>query len=398
DVHKKHVTVAIRIAQGRKIRRELREYGTATTELLKAADWLQGEKITHVVMESTGPYWRPVWHVLEGMFELTLANARTVKNIPGRKSDMKDAEWLADLFAHGLVRPSLVPEEPIQELRDLTRTRKQLQRERVRHVQRIHKILEYANIKLASVVSDVLGLSGRRMLVAIVNGESDPERLATLGHFRLRASKEELREALTGYVTEHHRFMLKLHLDHIDATDRAIQVVEARTEKCLEPFRGIIKRLDTIPGIDETAAAAVVAEIGTDMSRFPTDGHLRSWAGLCPRLDESAGKTRSRRIRQGDRWLKAILVQAAWGAVRKKDGHFFAKFVRVRRRRGEKKALIAIAASMLTAAYHMIQNEHDFHELGADYLQRLDRDKAAQRLIRRLSDLGIDVEIKDRAA
>jgi transposase len=398
DVHKKHVTVAIRIAQGRKIRRELREYGTTTTELLRAADWLLEEKVTHVVMESTGPYWRPVWHVLEGMFELTLANARDVKNVPGRKSDMKDPEWLADLFAHGLVRASFVPEEPIQEIRDLTRTRKQLQRERVRHVQRIHKILEYANIKLASVISDVLGWSGRQMLVAIIEGERDPEHLAALGHSRLRASKEELREALTGYVTEHHRFMLKLHLDHIDATDRAIQVVEARTEKCLEPFRAIIQRLDTIPGIDETAAAVIIAEIGTDMSRFPTDGHLLSWAGLCPRLDESAGKIRSRRIRHGDRWLKTTLVQAAWSVVHKRDTHLYAKFIRIRRRRGENKALIAVAASMLTAAYHMIKNEQDFHEQGPDYLRRLDREKAAQRLIRRLAELGLEVDVKERVA
>jgi transposase len=365
---------------------------------MQLADWLHGAKITHVVMESTGPYWRPVWHVLEGMFELTLANARDVKNVPGRKSDVKDPEWLSDLFAHGLVRSSFVPDEPIQELRDLTRTRKQIQRERVRQVQRIQKILEYANVKLASVISDILGVSGRRILVAIIGGEKDPERLAELGGSRLRASKEELREALRGYVTEHHRFMLKLHLDHIGAIDHTIQEIETRMEKCLEPFRSEVERLDTIPGIERNGAAAIIAEIGVDMSRFPTDGHLLSWAGLCPRLDESGGRTRSRRIRQGDRWLKTMLVQAAWGAVKSKDSYFHAKFIRIRRRRGDKKAIIAVAASILTAAYHMIKNQKDFLDLGADYLRGIDREKMAKRLMHRLAELGLQVEVRNIAA
>jgi len=398
DVHKKHVTVWTRIARGSKVEREFRTYGTHTGQLMQLADWLHGAKITHVVMESTGPYWRPVWHVLEGMFELTLANARDVKNVPGRKSDVKDPEWLSDLFAHGLVRSSFVPDEPIQELRDLTRTRKQIQRERVRQVQRIQKILEYANVKLASVISDILGVSGRRILVAIIGGEKDPERLAELGGSRLRASKEELREALRGYVTEHHRFMLKLHLDHIGAIDHTIQEIETRMEKCLEPFRSEVERLDTIPGIERNGAAAIIAEIGVDMSRFPTDGHLLSWAGLCPRLDESGGRTRSRRIRQGDRWLKTMLVQAAWGAVKSKDSYFHAKFIRIRRRRGDKKAIIAVAASILTAAYHMIKNQKDFLDLGADYLRGIDREKMAKRLMHRLAELGLQVEVRNIAA
>lgn len=398
DVHKKHVTVWTRIARGSKVEREFRTYGTHTGQLMQLADWLHGAKITHVVMESTGPYWRPVWHVLEGMFELTLANARDVKNVPGRKSDVKDPEWLSDLFAHGLVRSSFVPDEPIQELRDLTRTRKQIQRERVRQVQRIQKILEYANVKLASVISDILGVSGRRILVAIIGGEKDPERLAELGGSRLRASKEELREALRGYVTEHHRFMLKLHLDHIGAIDHTIQEIETRMDKCLEPFRSEVERLDTIPGIERNGAAAIIAEIGVDMSRFPTDGHLLSWAGLCPRLDESGGRTRSRRIRQGDRWLKTMLVQAAWGAVKSKDSYFHAKFIRIRRRRGDKKAIIAVAASILTAAYHMIKNQKDFLDLGADYLRGIDREKMAKRLMHRLAELGLQVEVRNIAA
>jgi transposase len=398
DVHKKQVTVSLRVAEGRKVRKELREYGTDTAALLELRDWLEAENVTHVAMEATGTYWKPVWHVLEGSFELVLANARDVKNVPGRKSDVKDADWVGDLLAHGLIRSSFVPPQPIMELRDLTRTRKQLIRERGRHVQRIQKVLEDANIKLSSVVTDVTGLSGRKILVALIEGERDPSRLAELGSPWLKASRDELRAALHGFVREHHRFMLRLHLDQVDALDGAIQDVEARTEKCLDPFRGVVERLDTIPGVSAVTAAVIVAEIGVDMSRFPTPNDLVSWAGLCPGENQSAGKHRSRKLKKGAQWLKTTLVQAAWAAVKKKDSYFYAKFLRIKRRQGSKRAIVAVAASMLTAAYYMIQRDEDFHDLGAGYFDQFDRQKLARRLVRRLQELGLEVDVSSQAA
>jgi transposase len=264
-------------------------------------------------------------------------------------------------------------------------------RERSRHVQRIQKVLEDANVKLSSVVTDVTGLSGRKILVALIDGVTDPDQLASLGSAWLKASKEDLRAALHGYVREHHRFMLRLHLDQINALDSAIQDVEARTERSLDPFRRVVEHLDTIPGVSATTAAVIVAEIGVDMSRFPTEADLVSWAGLCPGENESAGKHRSRKLKKGAQWLKVTLVQAAWAAVKKKDTYYHAKFLRIKRRRGSKKAAVAIAAAMLTAAYHMIKRGEDFHDLGGDYFDRFDREKLAHRLIHRLHELGFDV-------
>lgn len=398
DVHKKQVTANLRVAEGRKVRKELREYGTDTASLLRLRDWLESEGVTHVAMEATGAYWKPLWHVLEGAFELLLANARDVKNVPGRKSDVRDADWISDLLAHGLIRNSFVPPQPIMELRDLTRTRKQLVRERGRHVQRIQKVLEDANIKLSSVVTDVTGISGRKILVALIEGESNPDRLAELGNAWLKASKDELRAALHGFVREHHRFMLRLHLDQVNALDGAIQDVEVRMEKSLDPFRRVVEHLDTIPGVSEVTAAVIVAEIGVDMSRFPTVDDLVSWAGLCSGENKSAGKHRSRKLKKGGQWLKATLVQAAWAAVKKKDSYFHAKFVRIKRRQGSKRAIVAVAASMLTAAYYMIQRHEDFHDLGAGYFDQFDRQKLARRLIRRLHELGIEVALQPSPA
>jgi transposase len=398
DVHKKQVTANLRMAEGRKVRKELREYGTDTASLLQLRDWLELEGVTHVAMEATGTYWKPVWHVLEGSFELVLANARDVKNVPGRKSDVKDADWISDLLAHGLIRSSFVPPQPIMELRDLTRTRKQLVRERSRHVQRIQKVLEDANIKLSSVVSDVVGLSGRKILLALIEGESDPDRLAEFGSVWLKASKDELRAALHGFVREHHRFMLRLHLDQVNALDGAIQDVEARTETCLEPFRNVIEHLDTIPGVSEVTAAVIVAEIGVDMSRFPTAEQLVSWAGLCPGENQSAGKHRSRKLKKGAQWLKTTLVQAATAAAKKKDSYFHAKFLRIKRRQGSKRAFVAVAASILTAAYYMIQRDQAFIDLGEGHFDQFDRQKLTRHLVRRLHELGLDVQVHPRAA
>jgi transposase len=396
DVHKETVVASVRIASGSKVKRETRTFGTTTGALLALLDWLVGHEVTHVGMEATGVYWKPVWHVLGGHFEMVLANAAHVKNVPGRKTDVNDAEWIADLLAHGLIRGSFVPSEEIGELRDLTRTRKQLVRERARHVQRIQKVLEDANVKLASVVSDVVGMSGRAVLEALIRGESDPHELVQLTSQRLKASKDQLVEALRGRVTAHHRFMLQVHLRQIDSLDRTIGMLEARTTEVLEPFRVVVERLETIPGVSELTAQTILAEIGMEMERFPTAEHLVSWAGLSPRQDESAGKRRSNRTRKGG-WLKTALVQSAWTVVRTREGHLYGKFLRIKARRGGKKAVVAVAASILTAVYHMIQRETEFQDLGTDYYARRSRSERAHHLVRRLQGLGYDVQLRTAA-
>ena len=312
------------------------------------SDWLAGEGCTHLAMEATGVYWKPVWHVLsDGDFTLVLANAAHVKNVPGRKTDVNDATWLADLLAHGLIRGSFVPDEQTQEMRTLLRTRKQLVRERSSHVQRLQKTLEDANIKLDSVISDILGLSGRRMIEALIAGETDPEVLAALAHRRIKATPDELEAALRGRVTRRHRFLLRLHLQQMDAIDVAIDQIDQEVDVDVEPFRAAIALLTSIPGVSVLSAEIILAEIGRDMSRFPTAGHLISWAGLCPKNDESAGKRRSTRMRKGAPWLKTTLVQCAWAASRKKASYLQAQFHRLRARRGAKKAIGALAASIL---------------------------------------------------
>jgi transposase len=397
DVHKDSVVACVRIAVGRKVERELQEFGTTTTELLRLSEWLHSHGVTDVALEATGVYWKPVWHVLEGQFKLILGNAKEIKNVPGRKSDVKDATWIADLLAHGLIRGSFVPPEPIQELRDLTRTRKQLVKERSQHVQRIQKVLEDANVKLASVASDILGVSGRAILHAIIEGESDPRKLARLADGRLQATRRELEEALLGTIRDHHRFLLRLHLRQILELDVSIDQVERRLEEVLVPFEEVVKRLKTIPGVKGTTAAVLLAEIGNDMSQFPSAGHLVSWAGLSPGQNESAGKRRSTRTRK-THWLKATLVQAAWSAAREKETYLNAQFHRIRARRGSKKAVLAVGASMLTAAYYMIKDGTEYQDLGAEYFQRRDRRKAANRLVSRLQKMGYVVQLQPVAA
>lgn len=396
DVHKETVVACVRLAQEANVNREVQTFGTTTSELMRLLEWLRRERITHVAMEATGVYWKPVWHILEGSFTLVLANAREIKHVPGRKSDVSDAQWIADLLTHGLIKSSFVPPEPVQELRDLTRTRKQLVRERTQHTQRLQKVLEDANIKLDNVITDLLGLSGRAMLEALSRGESDPERLADLAHPRLRASRGELIEALRGRVTEHHRFLLRLHLAQVDAVNAAIAALEQRLEEKMEPFRGAYEHLQTIPGVSETVAAALIAETGAEMSAFPSAAHLVSWAGLCPRNDESAGKRKNTRTRRQN-WLKTALVQAAWAAVKKKDSYLRAQFLRLKARRGAKKAIVAVAASMLTAVYHMLKNDVEYHDLGAEYFQSRNREKMTFQLVRRLQSLGYNVQLRTAA-
>jgi len=397
DVHLREVVACLRLMGRGKAKYEVRRFPTTTAGLLALADWLEEAGCTHVAMEATGAYWKPVWHILEGRFELVLANAAHIRAVPGRKSDVNDATWIADLLAYGLIRSSLVPPEPIAQLRDLTRTRKQLGREIVQHTQRIQKVLEDANVKLSSLISDVLGTSGRRILRALIDGESDPRRLAALGSERLKCSREELVEALRGRVTAHHRFLLAQHLRMVEDLERAVADFDARIEEHTAPFRAQLERLSGMPGISRTSAQVLLAEIGADMSRFPSAGHLLSWAGLCRRLDESAGKHRSTRLRKGAPWLKPVLVQCAWAAARKKNSYLQAQFLRLKSRRGPKKAAIAVAASMLTAAYYILRDEVDYRDLGADYFTRRDKARVAHRLAARIRDLGYEVELREAA-
>jgi transposase len=397
DVHKKEVVACLRLVARGKVNYDVRRFPTTTRGLLELADWLEQAGCTHVAMEATGVYWKPVWHMLEGRFQQILANAAHIKGVPGRKSDMNDATWIADLLAHGLIRASFVPPQPIQELRDLTRTRKQLTREIVQHTQRIQAVLEEANIKLSSVITDILGSSGRRILKALAAGETDPVKLAQLGGGRLSATRAELADALLGRVRAHHRFLISQHLKTIEQLEETITAFDARIEAALEPFRDLVKRLKEVPGLSETSAQILLAEIGTDMKQFPTAGHLLSWAGLVPRLDESAGKRRSTRVRKGAPWLKPVLVQCAWAASRKKKSYFEAQFLRLRARCGPKKAVVAVAASILTTAYHMMADGTCYQDLGGGYFARRNPASTVAKLANRIRNLGFHVEIRAAA-
>jgi transposase len=399
DIHKESVVACVRHMADSKVRTAIRTFQTTTQELMALSDWLATEGITHIAMEATGVYWKPVWHILgDGEFQLVLANAAHVKNVPGRKTDANDAAWLADLMAHGLIRASFVPDEPTQQMRDLLRTRKQLVRERSSHIQRIQKTLEDANIKLDCVVTDILGLSGRRILEALVKGETVPQALATLAHRRIHASADELEAALRGRVTTHHRFLLKLHLDQIDALAKAIARIDEEVSANEAPFRVAIELLSDIPGFSPLAAQVLVSEVGIDMNRFATAAHLISWAGLCPRNDESAGKRRSTRMKKGAPWLKTLLVQCAWAASRTKGSYFQAQYHQIRTRRGSKKAICAVAASLLTTAYHMLKNGTCYQDRGANHFHQKDSAKQVRRLIHRLENLGFNVQILPKAA
>ena len=397
DVHKDSVVARIRCVS-EPPHDEVRCFATTTPALLELNEWLSAHQVTHVAMEATGVYWKPVWHLLEGDFELVLANAQHIRNVPGRKTDVNDATWIADLLAHGLIRSSFVPPAPIQELRDLTRTRKQLVREISQHSSRIQKILEDANLKLGSVLSDVLGKSGRAILRALIGGESNPEKLADLAQGAARKKRAALVEALHGRVRDHHRGLLQVHLELVTALEQALANIDVTVGKTLAPIHQSARLLTTLPGVSDLTAQVMVAEIGVDMSRFPTAAHLISWTGLCPRSDESAGKRRSTRVRKGAPWLKVALVTAAWAAVRVKDSYLQAQFYRLRSRRGAKKAILAVAASMLTAAYHMLKNGVEYKDLGADHFTRRDRSKMIQRLVRRINDLGCEVQLVPQAA
>jgi transposase len=398
DVHKRTVVACVRVADGETVRHEVRTFGTTAAELEGLAGWLRAEGCTHAVLESTGVYWRPVWAVLSEGVTLVLAHAAAVRNIPGRKSDVKDARWLADLLAHGLVRPSFVPPAAQQALRELTRTRRQLVREITAHTQRIHAVLESANVKLAAVMSDVVGVSGRAIVAGLAAGETDPERLADRLHVRAQGKRAAVVAALRGSrLQPHQRVLLHQHVALIESVEASVAAIETAIAAALAPFRGAVARLVTIPGIQATTAAIVVAEIGSTMAPFPTAGHLRSWAGLCPRLDESAGKHGVRRIRPGNPWLKPTLIQAAWAAVRVPDSYSRALYTRLCRRSGKKQAIVAVAAALLTAIYHMLKTDQPYQDRGAQHLTDTDRQRMAHRLTKRLQHLGYEVSLHTAA-
>jgi transposase len=399
DVHKDSVVACVRHVREGKVTTVVKTFKTTTRELMALSDWLTTEAVTHIAMEATGVYWKPIWHILaDGEFALVLANAAHVKNLPGRKTDVNDATWLADLMAHGLIRASFVPDQPTQQMRDLLRTRKQFVREASSHIQRIQKTLEDANIKLDSVISDILGFSGRRMIEGLIAGQSDPAALAKLAHHHIRATPAELEAALHGRVTGHHRFLLRLHLDHLDALETAIASIDKEVEGNFDCFRTAVEMLSTIPGVSQLSAQMIVSEIGIDMSRFLNQANLISWAGLCPKNDESAGKRRSTRMRKGAPWLKTILIQCACSASRKKQSYLQAQYFRLRSRRGPKKAIAAVAASILTAAYHMLTNGTLYQDLGPDHFDKRAKGKQIMRLVNRLQTLGFAVQITPLAA
>jgi transposase len=398
DLGKDVLVAAVRVQDGASVERACRTYGTTSRQLLELSSWLSSHRVTHVVMEATGSYWKSVWHVLEGQFELILAHPASIRNLPGRKSDVNDATWMADLLAHGLIRGSFVPPAEISALRELTRTRKQFVREVARHTQRIQKILDVGNLKITGLITDVLGASGRAIVKALIAGEADPERLADLAHPRLRVKRERLVEALHGRLTVQQRRLLTMHLNLIETIEASIAQLDEEIERAVTPFRGIIERLKAVPGLSKVSASAILGEIGVDMSRFKTHRHLVSWARLCPRLDESAGKVHSTRTLKGAAWTKTLLTQAAWAAAKTKDSYLHAQFLRLRARRGAKKAIVAVAASILTAVYYVIRDGTAYRDLGAQYFQQRDRSKVARRFVTRLQQLGYNVQISEAVA
>jgi transposase len=400
DVHKKSVVACVRRTDdGGKTRSQTRTFGTTTAALLELGDWLARAGVTHVAMESTGVYWKPIWNPLEGQFQILLVNAQHVKQVPGRKTDVKDAEWIAQLLQHGLLRGSFVPPTAQRELRELTRQRRKLIQANAAVANRIQKVLEDTNIKLGSVATDVLGVSGRAMLEGLIAGEPDPAALAERARGRLRRKLPELEQALRGRVTDHHRFLLRLLLDDLTAREGLVARLTERIRAVMpEPMREAVGPLVTIPGVEQRAAEAIVAEVGPDLAPFASAAQLASWAGMCPGNDESAGKRKSGKTTKGDRWLREVLVQSAWPASRAKGTYLSAQFRRLSGRRGKKRAAVAVGHTLLVVVFHLLKGRTTYQELGADYFDRLDQDRVTRGLVRRLEGLGLKVTLKPAAA
>ena len=399
DVHKETVAAcAIWVDSAGALKKEIRTFGTMTPDLLALSDWLGGLGVTHVAMESTGVFWKPIFNILEARFEILLVNARHIKQVPGRKTDVKDCEWIGDLLRHGLLKASFIPGRPQRELRDLTRHRAQLTGEHTRVANRIQKILEDANIKLGSVATDVLGVSGRQIIQALLADQQSPQQMAELALGRLRKKKDALTAALQGNVTEHHQFMLRTLWDHLVYLETVIAAMTTRIEQQMRPFVEELELLDTIPGVDLIVAQDLIAEIGTDMNRFPSADHLASWGGLCPGNHESAGKRKSGRTPKANRWLKRSLSQASWAASHTKKTYLGAQFKQVAKRRGRKRAIIAVAHSILTISYYLLARHTAYLELGVDYFDRLHPQRLRDYYVRRLQKLGYAVQLAESQA
>ena len=398
DVHKKTVTAClITSIEGLEPVKEIRTFRTMTADLLALADWLQEAGCTHVAMESTGVYWRPVYNLLEGQCELLVVNAQHIKAVPGRKTDVKDAAWIAELLRHGLLRGSFIPSKPQRQLRELTRYRSTLVQDRARTLNRWQAVLEDANRKLASVVTDIYGVSARAMLEAILAGERDGEALADLARGRLRAKRDQLKEALEGRVTAHQSFLLTEHLSTLEYLDEAIARVSGEIDQRLIADQEAIALLDTIPGVGQRAAEIRIAEIGTDMSRFPSAKHLASWAGMCPGNYASGGKRRSGKTRKGSRWLRQVLVAIAPVAAKTKNTYLAAPYKRIAARRGKKRALIAVGHPILTIVYMMLTRKQPYQDLGAAYFDQREQQRVERRLVQRVERLGYEVSLQPRA-
>jgi transposase len=444
DVHKKLIVACLisMNADGER-QKEIRSFTTMTKDILALAAWLTSAGCSHVALESTGVYWKPIWNLLEGQFEVLLVNAQHIKAVPGRKTDIKDAEWIADLLQHGLLRPSFIPPAPQRHLRELTRYRSTLLAERARLVNRLHKVLEDTNLKLTAVATNVLGVSARAMLTALLAGETDPVALAGLARGKLRKKLEQLEQALEGHVQDHHRFLLTSQLTHIDFLDEQVADCDAKIEQCIhqtsqqlgtpessngndqmlhssvspsvqsvpeplpaqdheqekscqEPlsYQQAVALLDTIPGINQRIAEILIAEIGVDMRRFPSAGHLASWVGICPGNHQSAGKQLSGKTRKGDRWLRQALIEAAHGAMRTKDTYLSAQGRRLTQRRGKKRAVVAVAHTILIIAYHILQRQQPYQDLGSNYFDERERSAIARQSVHRLEQLGFKVTLE----
>jgi transposase len=399
DVHKRTVvaTLLVTDASGRLTKRT-RTFSTMTTDLLALEAWLAEERVEQVAMESTGVYWYPLYNLLEEGRAIVLVNPRHIKAVPGRKTDVKDSEWLADLLRHGLLRASFIPPQPIRELRELTRYRKTLVQARAQEANRLQKVLESANIKLAAVAADVLGASARAMLEALIAGQEDTAAMANLARARLRRRLPELRDALSGRVRPHHRFLLRAILDHIDVLSHTIARVEGEITQRLHPYADAMRLLQTIPGINKTVAAAIIAEIGVDMSRFPSAKHLASWAGLCPGNKQSGGKRLQAPANEGNRWLRGMLGEVVWTITHTKDNYLVAQYQRLVRRRGKYKAIVAVAHTVLVIIYHLLRDQQPYTDLGADYFDRLDTARIERHHVRRLEQLGYTVTLTPSVA
>jgi transposase len=399
DIHKKTVVAClISGAQGQPPQKEVRTFRTMTAELLLLADWLQAAGCTHVAMESTGVYWRPVYNLLEGLFTLLVVNAQHIKAVPGRKTDVKDAEWIAELLRHGLLRGSFIPSKPQRQLRELTRHRTTLVQDRARVINRLQAVLEDANIKLAAVVTDIRGVSARAMLEALIAGQRDVDALAELARGRLRTKRDQLAEALQGYFTSHHSFLVTEYLSQIDYFDDAIDRVSALIAQHLEAEQEAVALLDTIPGVSQRTAEILLAEIGTDMTRFPSAKHLASWAGMCPGNYESGGKRLSGKTRKGSRWLRQVLVEAAHVAAKTKGTYLAAQYRRIAARRGKKRALMALGHTILIIVYYVLARKQPYQDLGTAYFDQLEQHRVQQRLVHRLERMGYQVSLQPSVA